>query len=72
MVINQSLLELENEHADIHLRVHRGILVIKSRIRGLEKAPGGRHFLQLDGCDDCPQVSRRNLPGIRKHIREIT
>ena len=72
MVINQSLLELENEHADILLRVHRGILVIKTRIRGLEKAPGGRHFLLLDGCEDCPQVSRRNLPAIRKLIREIT
>jgi len=72
MVINQSLLELENEHADILLRVHRGILVIKTRIRGLEKAPGGRHFLLLDGCEDRPQVSRRNLPGIRKLIREIT
>lgn len=72
MVINQSLLELENEHADILLRVHRGILVMKTRIRGLEKAPGGRHFLLLDGCEDRPQVSRRNLPAIRKLIREIT
>jgi two-component system response regulator AlgR len=72
MVINQSLLELENEHAEILVRVHRGILVIKKRIRGLEKAPGGRHFLNLDGCDDCPQVSRRNLPAIRKLIRELT
>ena len=72
MLINQSLLELENEHAEILVRVHRGILVIKKRIRGLEKAPGGRHFLNLDGCDDCPQVSRRNLPAIRKLIRELT
>jgi two-component system response regulator AlgR len=72
MVINQSLLELENEHAEILVRVHRGILVIKKRIRGLEKAPGSRHFLHLDGCDDRPQVSRRNLPAIRKLIREIT
>lgn len=72
MVINQSLLELENEHADILLRVHRGILIMKTRIRGLEKAPGGRHFLLLDGCEDRPQVSRRNLPAIRKLIREIT
>ena len=72
MLINQSLLELENEHAEILMRVHRGVLVIKNRIRGLEKAPGGRHFLHLDGCDDRPQVSRRNLPAIRKLIREIT
>ncbi len=72
MVINQSLLDLENEHADILVRVHRGALVIKKRIRGLEKTRGGRHFLQLDGCEDRPQVSRRNLPAIRKLIRELT
>ncbi|HEY5776113.1 MAG TPA: LytTR family DNA-binding domain-containing protein [Xanthomonadales bacterium] len=72
MVINQSLLDLENEHAGIIVRVHRGALVIKKRIRGLEKATDGRHFLKLDGCDDRPQVSRRNLPAIRKLIRELT
>lgn len=72
MLINQSLLDLENEHTEILMRVHRGVLVVKKRIRGLEKAPGGRHFLLLDGCEDCPQVSRRNLPAIRKLIREIS
>lgn len=72
IVINQSLLDLENEHADILVRVHRGTLVTKKRIRGLEKSPDGRHFLQLDGCEDRPQVSRRNLPAIRKLIRELT
>lgn len=72
MVINQSLLELENEHANILVRVHRGTLVLKKRIRGLEKTHDGRHFLKLDGCEDRPQVSRRNLPAIRKLIRELT
>ena len=71
-VISQSLLDLENEHAELLMRVHRGALVVKNRIRGLEKASGGRHFLQLDGCEDRVQVSRRNLPAIRKLIREIT
>jgi two-component system response regulator AlgR len=72
MVISQSLLELENEHKDILVRVHRGTLIAKNRIRGLEKATDGRHFLQLDGCEDRPQVSRRNLPSIRKLIRKLT
>jgi len=72
MVINQSLLELENAHGDILVRAHRGALVIKNRIRGLEKSSDGRHFLRLDGCEDRPQVSRRNLPAIRKLIRELT
>ena len=71
MVINQSLLELENEHADILVRVHRGTLVVKKYIRGLEKTSDGRHFLLLEGCEDRPQVSRRNLPAIRKLIREL-
>ena len=72
LVIDQSLAELENEHADILVRVHRSTLVAKKFIRGLEKAHDGRHFLQLEGCDDRPQVSRRNLPAIRKLIRELT
>ena len=72
MLINQSLLDLESEYPDVLLRVHRSVLVSIKRIRGLEKAPGGRHFLDLDGCEDHPQVSRRNLPAIRKLIRELT
>jgi two-component system response regulator AlgR len=71
-VISPSLLDLEDEHSDILVRAHRGTLVVKKRIRGLEKATQGRHILQLDGCDDRPQVSRRNLPAIRKLIRELT
>jgi two-component system response regulator AlgR len=72
MVIDQTLLEMEIEHGAILVRVHRGTLVIKQRIRGLEKTSDGRHFLRLDGCEDRPQVSRRNLPAIRKLIRELT
>ena len=72
LVINQSLLELENNHADILVRVHRSTLVAQNRIRGLEKSPEGRHFLLLDGSDERPQVSRRNLPTIRKLIRKLT
>jgi two-component system response regulator AlgR len=71
-VISQPLLELENEYADILVRIHRSTLVAKKHIRGLEKASDGRHFLQLEACEECPQVSRRNLPAIRKLIRELT
>ena len=71
-VINQSLLELEKDHADILLRIHRGALVAKNRIRGLEKAPDGRHYLILEGSDEHPQVSRRCLPAVRKLIRKLT
>ncbi len=72
LVINQPLLELEADHADIFIRIHRSTLVAKNRIRGLEKSPQGHHFLLLEACDDHPQVSRRNLPAVRKLIRELT
>ena len=72
LVIDQSLLDLENEHADVLVRIHRNTLVAKKCIRGLEKSSDGRHFLQLEGCDHQPQVSRRNLHAIRKLIRELT
>ena len=72
LIIDQSLLELENEHPSLLVRIHRSTLVAKKCIRGLEKAPDGRHFLQLEGCKDRLQVSRRNLPAIRKLIRELT
>jgi two-component system response regulator AlgR len=72
LVIDQSLQELEKEHGDVLVRIHRGTLVAKKFIRGLEKAPDGRHFLQLEGCEDRPQVSRRNLPAVRKLIRKLS
>ena len=72
LVIDQSLLELENEHGNVLVRIHRRTLVARNRIRGLEKSPDGRQYLQLEACDDRPQVSRRNLPAIRKLIRELT
>lgn len=72
LVIDQPLLELEKEHSDILLRVHRGALVVKSRIRGLEKTADSRHLVVLEGSEDRPQVSRRNLPSIRKLIKDLT
>jgi two-component system response regulator AlgR len=72
LVLNQSLKELEDEHADILIRIHRGALVAKNRVRGLEKAADGHHSLILEGCDERPHVSRRNLPAVRKLIRELT
>lgn len=71
LVINQPLLELEKNHADVLLRIHRGTLVARNRIRGLEKAHDGRHYLVLEGSDVHPQVSRRCLPAVRKLIRKL-
>ncbi len=71
-VINQTIMELEKEHGDVLLRIHRGTLVAKKYIRGLESVSNGRYLLQLAGCETRVQVSRRNLPAVRKLIRELT
>jgi two-component system response regulator AlgR len=71
-LINQTLLELEKQYADRLVRVHRGTLVAKKYIRGMENTSNGRHLLLLESCDIRPQVSRRNLPAIRKLIRKMT
>jgi len=70
-LIDQSLLELEKAHAGALLRVHRGTLVARNRIRGLERVANDGHHLLLEGSDEQPQVSRRNLPAVRKLIREL-
>lgn len=72
LIIDQSLLDLENEHADVLVRIHRKTLVAKKCIRGLEKKLDGRHYIHLEGFEERLQVSRRNLPAIRKLIRDLT
>lgn len=71
-VINQSIRELEKQYGDVLVRVHRGTLVAKKAIRGLESISSNRFLLQLDGCETRVQVSRRNLAALRKLIRELT
>ena len=69
--VEKKISDLENEYADILLRIHRNTLVAKKCIRGLEKTSDGRHFLKLEACEIRPQVSRRNLAVVRKLIREL-
>jgi two-component system response regulator AlgR len=71
LLIDRSLLELEKDYANILLRVHRAALVAKNRIRGLDKTHDGQHHLLLEGSEERPTVSRRNLPAVRRLIREL-
>ena len=71
-IINQTLRELEQQHGDVLVRVHRGTLVAKKAIRGLQNVSKGRCRVQLEGCETRVPVSRRNLPAVRKLIRELT
>ncbi len=68
-LISDSLVELEKAFGDRLLRVHRGALVARERIRGLQRGDGGVVSVLLEGCDERPQISRRCLPTVRREIK---
>ncbi|MDX1556326.1 MAG: LytTR family DNA-binding domain-containing protein, partial [Xanthomonadales bacterium] len=65
-VIDDSLTELERRFPQYFLRVHRNALISRRHIRGLERTSDGQALALLAGTDRKPQVSRRNLPMLRK------
>jgi two-component system response regulator AlgR len=69
-VINDSLIDLERRFQDQLLRVHRNTLVTSQRVRGLERLNSGVTFLNLEGTDFRPEVSRRQLALVRKFIKD--
>ncbi len=71
VLIEEALKALELEFADQFVRIHRNCLVALNRLAGLNRAADGRIFVQLTGIDMPLEVSRRNLPVLRKLVREL-
>ena len=65
-VIDDSLTDLERRFPDHFLRIHRNALISRRHIRGLERTTEGQARAVLSGTDRKPEVSRRNLPTLRK------
>ncbi len=70
VMIDHSLTEIDNAHPGRFLRVHRSALVSRDRVRGLEPGDGGMHAI-VDGCDLRPVVSRRQLPAVRRLLKDM-
>lgn len=68
-LIDSSLRQLEAEHPDSLLRVHRKVLVSPSSILGLEKHISGFRLI-LKGCSDHPPVSRRLAGQVREFLKQ--
>ncbi len=58
-VSQKSLRELEQQHGEYFLRVHRNALVARSRIIGVHHADGNRLQVKLRDCSLRPDISRR-------------
>lgn len=71
VIVDETLRELEDEFADLFIRVHRNALVAKHHIEGLVKDAEGQMGVRLQGLDEIISISRRHLPGVRKLIKTL-
>jgi two-component system response regulator AlgR len=69
VLIEDSLVSLEQEFGDRFVRVHRNCLVSRERIEGLARNTDGETIVRLRGCPVTLEVSRRNLPQLRRMLR---
>jgi two-component system response regulator AlgR len=71
VLIEEALKTLEDEFADRFVRIHRNCLVARERLTGLTRAADGAIYAQIEGSTATLEVSRRNLPGLRKLVRSL-
>lgn len=71
VLIEEPLTALEDEFGDRFVRIHRNCLVALARLSGLDRAPDGRVLARIAGVTAPLEVSRRNLPALRKLVRSL-
>ncbi len=69
LLVDDSLRALEQDFAELFLRIHRNALVARARVCGLEKRSDGCAYIQLRDCAERLQVSRRHLPEVRRWVQ---
>jgi two-component system response regulator AlgR len=71
LLIEESLRQLEEAYPEQLVRLHRNCLVPPARLLGLKTLADGRVLARLDGTELAPEISRRNLPAVRKLLRPL-
>ncbi|MGN6520149.1 MAG: LytR/AlgR family response regulator transcription factor [Dokdonella sp.] len=71
VLIEEPLKALEEEFDDRFVRIHRNCLVARAKLTGLTRTPDGRLYANVEGVTASLEVSRRNLPALRKLIRTL-
>lgn len=71
VLVEESLKALEHEFEDRFVRIHRNCLVAVERLAGLKRSTDGRVFADVRGIDSPLEVSRRNLPALRKLVKTL-
>ncbi len=70
-LIEDSLIALEQEFEAYFVRIHRNTLVARNQIRALEKNSAQQIMLRLKDSDATLEISRRNLPPVRKLLKQL-
>lgn len=71
VLIEEPLTALEDEFGDRFVRIHRNCLVARAKLGGLDRAADGRVMARVAGVAQPLEVSRRNLPALRKLVRSL-
>ena len=71
VLIEEALTSLENDLGERFLRIHRNALVDTQRIAGLVRRSDGQFCVRMAGCDTLLDVSRRNLPRVRRLLKKL-
>jgi two-component system response regulator AlgR len=69
LLVEESLRQLEEAYPAQLVRLHRNCLVPAPRLLGLKTLADGRVLARLAGTEFSPEVSRRNLPAVRRLLR---
>jgi len=71
ILIDDPLKNLEEEFADLFLRIHRNALVSLAHVTALEKNADGSYELAVRGLPEKLQVSRRHVAEIRQRLKTL-
>lgn len=71
VLVEESLKALEDEFGERFVRIHRNCLVATDRLSGLRRTPDGRMFADVRDAPEPLEVSRRNLPALRRLVKSL-
>lgn len=71
VIIDEPLKDLEQEFAELFVRIHRNALVAVAYIEGLERTGVGQACIRLRGVDEPLDVSRRHMSAVRRLIKKL-
>lgn len=70
VLLDDSLKSLLEAHPERLIRLHRSCLIPRERLLAIRTTPSGGAEARIDGSDTRLEVSRRNLPALRKLLRQ--